>query len=105
MTKSYTGRCYGQRGYSDIIGNIFTENYYLEKTITDQLSLEDYKTLIAAKDRTSNLMTFITEFVSNKHERLTEMFTPICEKKLITYDNYTVVKSYKQRKVECMVHA
>ena len=53
MTKSHTGRCYEQRGYSDIIGNIFRENYCLEKTITYQLSLEDYKTLITAKYRTS----------------------------------------------------
>ena len=38
---------------SIIDGNIFRENYCLEKTITYQLSLEDYKTLITAKYRTS----------------------------------------------------
>ena len=70
MTKSHTGRCCEQRGYSDIIGNIFRENYCLEKTITYQLSLEDYKTLITAKYRTSNLMTFITNFVSNQQKGL-----------------------------------
>ena len=42
-----------KRGYSDITGNIFRENYCLEKTITYQLSLEDYKTLVTAKYRTS----------------------------------------------------
>ena len=50
-------------------------------------SLEDYKALMTAKYRTPNLVTFITEFVSNQRERLIGMFTLVCEKKQKTYDN------------------